>query len=43
MKNVRTYKLHISLILVANPCDARDCFKSNVNISMFKHFSNFNY
>ena len=29
--------------LVANPCDARDSFKSNVNMFKFKHFSNFNY
>ena len=29
--------------LVANLCDALDCFKSNVNMFRFKHFSNFNY
>ena len=30
-------------ILVANSCDALGCFKSNVNMFRFKHFSNFNY
>ena len=29
--------------LVANLCNARDSFKSNVNTFKFKHLSNFNY
>ena len=30
-------------ILVANPYDTWDCFKSIANMFRFKHFSNFNY
>ena len=41
--NTFSKKFSVSTKLVANPCNACDCFKSNVNMFKFKHFSNFNY
>ena len=42
-KPTKSQKFQFYSILVANPCDAQDSFKSNVNMFRFKHFSNFNY
>ena len=42
-KPTKSQKFQFYSILVANPCDTQDSFKSNVNMFRFKYFSNFNY